>query len=96
MNDGMAAAIRGKEIPIEARIVSICDVFDALRSPRPYKQAWSVDRALAYIQKHSGSHFDPELVNSFMRVKNSIIDYSEKYQDMTPVQLNIRNSADDE
>lgn len=56
----------GEEIPIEARIVSIVDVFDALTSIRPYKEKWSEERALAYISEQRGQHFDPELVDSFL------------------------------
>ncbi|MDP5034606.1 two-component system response regulator [Alishewanella sp. SMS8] len=56
--DGLA----GAEIPIAARIVALADVFDALTSERPYKQAWTVDAALAFITSQSGKHFDPQLV----------------------------------
>ncbi|NIK76266.1 putative two-component system response regulator [Paenibacillus castaneae] len=53
-------------IPIEARIVSVVDVFDALTSARPYKEKWTTERAAAYIREQSGQHFDPELVDSFI------------------------------
>ena len=43
-------------------IVALCDVYDALRSPRSYKQAWSAERAQAYILENAGGHFDPHLV----------------------------------
>jgi len=61
--DGLA----GSAIPIEARICSICDVFDALISERPYKKAWPVSEALAEIARMSGQAFEPWLVEVFLR-----------------------------
>lgn len=53
------------EIPIEARIVSIADVYDALASKRPYKSAWEPDRIAATMLAGRGSQFDPELLDLF-------------------------------
>ncbi|MDA1008509.1 MAG: HD domain-containing protein [Planctomycetota bacterium] len=61
--DGTRRPLRGEEIPIEARIVTVADVIDALLSERVYKQAWSLADALAEIRAQSGKHFDPELVS---------------------------------
>ncbi|WP_041959675.1 HD domain-containing phosphohydrolase [Sulfurospirillum arsenophilum] len=55
----------GEEISIYGRIVAIADVFDALISIRPYKAAWSFKKAHAHLQKSSGTHFDPALINLF-------------------------------
>ncbi|OMF38715.1 histidine kinase [Paenibacillus sp. FSL H8-0548] len=63
---GYPHQLYGEDIPIEARIVSIVDVFDALTSIRPYKEKWSEERALSYISEQRGQHFDPELVDSFL------------------------------
>ena len=52
----------GDENPLEARIVALADVFDALTSKRPYKEAWPVEKALDYIHDQSGQHFDPQIV----------------------------------
>ncbi len=60
--DGLA----GEAIPIAGRIVAICDVFDALRSNRPYKRAWPLPEVLAHLREQSGSHFDPHLVGLFL------------------------------
>jgi HD-GYP domain-containing protein (c-di-GMP phosphodiesterase class II) len=63
---GYPAGLAGEEIPIEARIVAICDVFDALLSERPYKQPWSLQDAINEIRNQSGRHFDPRLVGIFV------------------------------
>lgn len=77
---GYPKGISGKNIPIESRIVSICDTFDALISDRPYKEAWSTTNALDYINKESGKHFDPDLVSSFMEISDDIIEYANKHK----------------
>ncbi len=62
--DGLA----GEEIPIEARIVAVADVFDALTHARPYKAAWEVADAITEIRAQSGRHFDPKVVEAFLAV----------------------------
>ncbi|MCR6635996.1 HD domain-containing phosphohydrolase [Devosia sp.] len=62
---GYPNRISGTAIPIEARIVALADVFDALCSERPYKRAWPLEEAYAEIARCSGSHFDPACVASF-------------------------------
>lgn len=59
---GYPNRLQGEQIPLSARIVALCDVYDALRMERPYKSAWPVERALAHIHEQSGLHFDPDLV----------------------------------
>jgi HD-GYP domain-containing protein (c-di-GMP phosphodiesterase class II) len=51
---------------LEARIVSVADVYDALTSDRPYKRGWSNDESLAYLTAQKGSHFDPDCVDAFI------------------------------
>jgi len=72
---------RGEEIPIGARIAAISDVFDALTSERPYKQAWSIDKAIALIKEESGRHFEPALVEVFLANLDQIIAIRERYAD---------------
>jgi putative two-component system response regulator len=72
---------KGKEIPEIARIVAIADVFDALTSPRPYKRIWSIDEAVDYIKKERGEHFEPGLVDCFIKVLPEIKKIKEKYSD---------------
>jgi response regulator RpfG family c-di-GMP phosphodiesterase len=63
--DGMA----GTSIPLSARITAVADVYDALTHRRPYKEPWSREDALAYINARRGTQFDPEIVDAFMRVE---------------------------
>lgn len=69
---GYPYGLKGNEIPLSARIVAVADVFDALTSVRPYKEAWSIDKALTYIRDESGKHFDPELVTAMLSIRNVI------------------------
>jgi putative two-component system response regulator len=62
---GYPDRLSGTDIPIEARVVAIADVFDALCSERPYKKAWPIEKAYAEIVACSGSHFDPACVAAF-------------------------------
>jgi two-component system response regulator RpfG len=66
---GYPSGLKGNEIPLSARIVAIADVFDALTSIRPYKNAWAFDKAFNYICEESGKHFDPELVNAMIKIR---------------------------
>ncbi|WP_031567347.1 HD-GYP domain-containing protein [Rheinheimera texasensis] len=60
---GYPHGLKGEDIPLEARIVALCDVFDALTSTRPYKSAWSIEDTMAHLQAQKGRHFDPQLVD---------------------------------
>lgn len=60
---GYPHGLQGEAIPLEARIVALCDVFDALTSTRPYKSAWSIEDTMAHLQAQKGRHFDPQLVD---------------------------------
>jgi two-component system response regulator RpfG len=63
---GYPAGLSGEAIPIEARIVAVADVFDALTTKRPYKKNWNVDDAIQFLRDNSGSQFDPKCVNAFI------------------------------
>lgn len=58
--------LQGVNIPLEARIVSVVDVFDALTTKRPYKEKWSIELAIDYLIEQKGKHFDSEVVDSFL------------------------------
>jgi putative two-component system response regulator len=62
---GYPLGIKGENIPIEARITAVSDVYDALRSKRPYKEPWSEEETLQYIRERAGYQFDPEIVRVF-------------------------------
>jgi len=63
---GYPRGLAGAEIPLEARIVAVADVFDALTRHRPYRPGWSEEEALDEIRRGAGSHFDPEIVRAFL------------------------------
>lgn len=63
---GYPRGLKGEEIPLPARIFAVVDVFDALTSDRPYRQAWDETRAFDYIKEQSGSHFDPQILEVFI------------------------------
>ncbi|WP_445376563.1 HD-GYP domain-containing protein [Niveispirillum fermenti] len=70
---GYPRGLSGTDIPLSGRIVAVCDVFDALLSHRPYKQPWSMDRALAYIGEVAGSHLDPDIAQLFLDNREEMI-----------------------
>ena len=78
---GYPHGLSGDAIPEGARIVAIADVFDALTMRRPYKDAWPVERALATLQQDAGSHFDPQLVQTFIAIKDEILRIKAKWDD---------------
>ena len=65
---GYPEGLKGEDIPLAARIFAVVDVWDALRSGRPYREAWSDDKALEHIKNESGRHFDPKVVESFLEI----------------------------
>jgi HD-GYP domain-containing protein (c-di-GMP phosphodiesterase class II) len=69
---GYPKGLRGEEIPLNARIFAIVDVFDALTSERPYKKAMSCETALSIIEEGSGRHFDPQLVARFSAMAHEL------------------------
>jgi response regulator RpfG family c-di-GMP phosphodiesterase len=71
---GYPHGLTGAAIPLSARIVAVADVFDALTSKRPYKDAFSVEKALDIIHQDAGSHFDPEVVDALDLVMPRVLD----------------------
>lgn len=63
---GYPRGLRGEEIPLAARIFAVVDVWDALRSDRPYRGAWSDEAALQYLERERGRHFDAKVVDTFL------------------------------
>ena len=69
---GYPMGLAGEQIPLCARIMAVVDVFDALTSKRVYKDAFSVDKAIDILKESSGSHFEPELVDEFIKIRSKI------------------------
>ncbi|MDY6935900.1 MAG: response regulator [Spirochaetota bacterium] len=92
---GYPLGLRGEEIPIAGRITAIADVFDAMISNRPYKAPIPIDTVYEIIYKNRGNHFDPEVVDVFMSIKEEIFSIKEKYtDDSIPPILNISIEED--
>ena len=76
---GYPKGLKADEIPRVGRIVAIADVFDALTSKRPYKEAWSIEDATEVIKKDAGTHFDPYLVSLFVNILPEVLKIKERY-----------------
>jgi len=75
---GYPRGLQGLGIPYAARLFAVVDVWDALIHARSYHKAWSFKKAVAFIKSQSGKHFDPEAVNLFMKMMDSMYDGSQK------------------
>jgi len=95
---GYPHGLKGNEIPLEARIVAVADVFDALISPRPYKHAWSMEEALGYLYAQRGRLFCPDSVDVLMRERERLQEicnsYISKEGDNDRSSLPTRGSSD--
>lgn len=92
--NGYPLRLKEKDIPISGRIVAITDVFDALTSDRIYKAAWPIERALDYIKEQRGKQFDPDVVDAFFRVVDSIIQIKKAKADAPTVKPIIQQIID--
>lgn len=78
---GYPNGLTGTSIPLESRIVAIADVYDALRSKRPYKRSFTVEESLAILHANAGKHFDPEVHAAFVSAFDSILAVEEELSD---------------
>ena len=69
---GYPAGLAGEAIPLVGRICAVCDVFDALRSRRPYKEPWPLPDALDELAAERGAHFDPMVVDAFLAIVDDL------------------------
>jgi putative two-component system response regulator len=76
---GYPNGIAGDEIPLVGRIVAIADVFDALTSARPYKQAWPIEKAVEYLEQQRGLHFEGRLVDLFLQQMPALLEVKERW-----------------
>jgi two-component system, response regulator RpfG len=79
---GYPLCLAGEEIPIEARITAVADVFDALRARRPYKAPWSTDQAFDYLQSERGRQFDPNCVDAFLDNRGQVAEIAQSLADV--------------
>ena len=80
---GYPAGLKGDDIPIEARIVAVADVFDALTSVRPYKEAWSNSEAIQYLVELAGETFDQDCVNALVKNLDQIEEIQKQFIENT-------------
>jgi len=80
---GYPTGLRGDHIPLEARVVAVADVYDALTSVRPYKPAWTVADAVEYMRQQAGRHFDPRLVDILVHNREEIVAIGERFADQS-------------
>jgi HD-GYP domain-containing protein (c-di-GMP phosphodiesterase class II) len=80
---GYPQQLKGDAIPVSARLMALADVYDALRSKRPYKDPMSHANAVACIREASGTHFDPDVVRAFLEIQDVFADIAARYMDRT-------------
>ena len=78
---GYPRGLKGEAIPIEGRITAVADVFDALSTPRPYKNAMPIEQCFTIMFENRGSHFDPGVLDAFFRCKSEIVRTFQEYSD---------------
>lgn len=69
---GYPRGLKGEQIPLAARLFAVVDVYDALTSDRPYRRAWTKNKALHYIQEQSAKHFDPQIAQIFLTILDDV------------------------
>ncbi len=77
---GYPDGLKGTEIPVVCRITAIADVFDALTSRRPYKEPFSIEKSISIITEGRGSHFDPDVFDAFITVKDEILSIKDQFE----------------
>ena len=69
---GYPRGLKGEQIPLAARIFAVVDVWDALGSDRPYRPAWPPEKLYAYLKEEAGKHFDPRVVEVFLKILKEV------------------------
>jgi putative two-component system response regulator len=78
---GYPLGLKGTKIPLVGRIVAIADVFDALMSKRPYKEAFSLEKSYGILREGRGRHFDPAVVDAFFAAEKELDRIRQEFQD---------------
>jgi two-component system response regulator RpfG len=81
---GYPNGLEGDHIPLCARVVAVADVYDALTSVRPYKTAWPSAQAMDWVASQAGRHFDPRMVEAFLRSKDDILKVQIEWREPPP------------
>lgn len=81
--NGYPFGLKGEEIPLSARMMALADVFDALTTPRVYKQSWPVEKATHFLLEQRGKHFDPAVVDAFATELPAFIRIQQQLADNT-------------
>ena len=81
---GYPNGLKGEAIPLSARIMALADVYDALRSTRPYKPSFSHEKARGIILEGRGTHFDPDIVDAFLKEEECFIAIAQRHQEVLP------------
>ncbi|MCW2238947.1 HD domain-containing phosphohydrolase [Azospirillum canadense] len=84
---GYPNGVRGTDIPLSCRIVSVADVFDALTTARPYKRPWTLEEARGHLTKHSGTHFDPACVDALFQCWDDVIAVHHAHPDPDDIEV---------
>ena len=86
---GYPDGLKGTEIPVVCRITAIADVFDALTSRRPYKEPFSVEKSMSIITEGRGSHFDPDVFDAFIAIKDDILSIKDQFENENEQALDV-------
>jgi HD-GYP domain-containing protein (c-di-GMP phosphodiesterase class II) len=70
---GYPRGLRGEQIPLSARVFAVIDVWDALRSDRPYRAGWPEEKVLNHLRSLAGTHFDPRVVDVFLELGDALL-----------------------
>ena len=89
-------ACEAKKIPLVARIVAIVDVYDALASRRPYKEAFPHEACVAAIKEAAGTHFDPDLVEVFLSIEKQFENISRRFREADKTDADIGRDVEDQ
>jgi len=87
---GYPRGLKGEEIPVVSRIVAVCDVFDALTSDRPYKEAWSIENTVAEMESQSGKLFDPNVLKTFIDLLPEMTSIVQQFSDTSQQVIQIQ------
>lgn len=90
---GYPNGLIANDIPIEARIVAVADVFDALTCIRPYKTAWSINKAMSFLKEKSKSHFDPDCIAAFLSQQRLAEEIHKRFTDENNSQPNNQKKS---